>query len=296
MLNAHLIAGVLSGVAVSLFLHPLDVLRTRYQVQDGVVNAVRYRDLLSAVRDTWRSEGLRGFYGGLTPALVGSGASWGLYFYFYESCKRRLREGSSGSPAGLTPVQHAYAAWEGGTLTCLLTNPVWLVKTRMQLQVAQGGAGGSGAVAAQGLQPYTSMGHAFASIVRQEGVWGLYRGIVPALFLTLHGVIQFVTYEALKVRFGEATDATLLSAGVLSKVAAVTLTYPYSTIKARLQQRFAGAPEYRGFLDCAGKTWSNEGFRGFYRGFTTNLIRVAPQSALTLLLYERISAAVQARQ
>ncbi len=289
MLDAHLIAGILSGVATSFLLHPLDVLKVRYQVQDGVVHALRYRSLAGAVRDVHASEGLRGFYRGMAPALVGSGASWGLYFYFYESCKRRLRGGGE-APPPLSALQHAYAAWEGGTITCLFTNPVWLVKTRMQLQTGPPGA----AAAASG--GYASMAHAFASIVRQEGPQGLYRGLAPALLLTLHGVVQFVSYEALKVRLASDSDGALLGAGVLSKVAAVTLTYPYQVTKSRLQQRFEGAPAYTGTLDCMQKTWRREGLRGFYRGFLANLLRVAPQSALTLLLYERIRRAVEQAQ
>jgi solute carrier family 25 folate transporter 32 len=294
MPDPHLVAGVLSGLLTSGLLHPLDVLKTRYQVQDGLVNALRYRSLAGAVRDVLGSEGVRGFYRGMAPALLGSGASWGLYFYFYEACKRRLRAGGGGAP--LSPAQHAYAAWEGGTVTCLFTNPVWLVKTRMQLQTGSGSGGGGGG--------YTSMAHAFASIVRQEGPQGLYRGLAPALLLTLHGVVQFVTYEALKERLsagsggsgGGGGDAgALLGAGVLSKVAAVTLTYPYQVTKARLQQRTAegAAPAYSGLVNCMLVTGRREGLRGFYRGFLANLLRVAPQSALTLLLYERIRGAVE---
>ena len=219
----------------------------------------------------------------MAPALVGSGASWGLYFFFYEACKQRLRDGGSGggggggggAPAALAPLQHAYAAWEAGTVTCLFTNPVWLVKTRMQLQTPGARA------------PYASMAHAFRSILRDEGFLGLYRGLAPALLLTLHGVVQFVVYEALKARGGES-DGAVFSAALVSKVAATTLTYPYQVTKARLQQRFEGAPEYRGLGDCMVKTWRREGWAGFYRGFQANLLRVAPQSALTLVLYERV--------
>ena len=37
-----------------------------------------------------------------------------------------------------TTPQNMYAAWEAGTITCFLTNPIWLVKTRMQLQAGSG--------------------------------------------------------------------------------------------------------------------------------------------------------------
>lgn len=285
MLDSHLLAGVSAGLLTAAALHPLDVLKVKFQVQDGLVHAVRYTSLRSAVADVWAGEGARGFYRGLAPAMWGSGAAWGLYFYFYEACKRRLAGGGE-QPAGrLTPLQLAYAAWEGGTITSLITNPIWLVKTRMQLQ---GGAAGAGAGAPA---PYRSMAHAFTSILRADGPAGLYRGIVPALLLTSHGVVQFVAYEQLKRAEGVGGGAgggaaALFGAGMLSKAAATLLTYPYQVTKSRLQQRFEGAPAYTGFVDVVRKMWAREGVAGFYKGFAANLLRVAPQSAITLVSYE----------
>ena len=283
-LDAHAVAGTAAGLIAAAALHPLDTIKVHFQVQDGVVNAARFTTLRGAVAHIWERDGMRGFYRGVGAACVGSGASWGLYFYFYEAAKRRV----SGPENRPTSLQTAYAAWEGGTLTSLLTNPIWLVKTRMQLQ----GDGGVGKRA-----PYASLGNALASIVREEGVRGLYRGIVPALLLTSHGVVQFTSYEFMKREFaskpGEDDSARLLAFGVSSKAAAAFTTYPYQVIKARVQQRFDGTPEYRGLVDCAQKIMRREGARGFYKGFVANILRVAPQSALTLLAYERIRAAIE---
>lgn len=156
----NLVAGTLAGIATSMILHPIDLVKVRFQVQDGVAVRVRYTSISAAVGSIWREEGLRGFYRGVVPACVGSGLSWGLYFHFYESCKARLlrnqREAasagstsSSSSKDGLSTTQHMYAAWEAGTITCFLTNPVWLIKTRMQLQTGEAAAN-SGAAAATG--------------------------------------------------------------------------------------------------------------------------------------------------
>jgi len=193
---------------------------------------------------------------------------------------------SEAPPSGrLSSPQLAYAAWEAGTITCLLTNPIWLIKTRMQLQ--------TGATRA----PYASALHALTSIFREDGIPGLYRGIVPALFLTLHGVIQFVVYERMKEAAGEqgasASSGTVVSAALVSKVAAATATYPYQVAKSRLQQRFEGKPEYSGLWDCTKKTWIKEGVLGFYKGFLANVLRVAPSSALTLLCYESVRESLE---
>ena len=100
----------------------------------------------------------------------------------------------------------------------LLTNPVWLVKTRLQLQRNEGTR-----------VPYKGILDAFTRIVKEEGWLALYRGILPALFLTSHGAVQFVVYEKLKELRPPSTDAGRSEAlvyGGVSKLAAATATYP----------------------------------------------------------------------
>ena len=42
---------------------------------------VLYRGTLHAFQAVYLAEGWRGFYAGLSPALVGSGIAYGAYFY-----------------------------------------------------------------------------------------------------------------------------------------------------------------------------------------------------------------------
>jgi len=285
--DPNALAGVVAGCATAAALHPLDTLKVRLQVADGVVHAARAATLRGAAAEVWAAEGARGFYRGLAPALVGSGASWGLYFFFYEAAKRRLAGGGGGGdgapPARLSALGHAYAAWEGGTATVLLTNPVWLVKTRMQAEGARGAGGAA---------PYAGLGAALRAILAADGVRGLYRGLAPALLLTSHGVVQFTAYEALK-EAAPGDTARLFAYGAASKALASVVTYPYQVVKARMQQRGAAASEYDTLPATARKIAAREGPRGFYKGFAANVLRVAPQSALTLVVYERVLAAVQ---
>jgi solute carrier family 25 folate transporter 32 len=100
-------------------------------------------------------------------------------------------------------------------------------------------------------------------IWRQEGLTGLYRGLIPSLFGVSHGVVQFVTYEELK-KWRRATTGrdTIqgkegLAAGAISKIIAGVSTYPYTVVKSRLQMRPPpGQPHpYAGVVDVIRKTW-----------------------------------------
>ncbi|XP_073109455.1 uncharacterized protein [Elaeis guineensis] len=188
-------AGAVAGFATVAALHPLDVVRTRFQVSDGRVTILPlYKNTAHAVYTIARTEvngtrrsqlladkslgkGLRGLYAGFYPAVFGSTLSWGLYFFFYSRAKHRYCKGNDGQ---LSPGYHLVSAAEAGALVCLCTNPIWLVKTRLQLQTPQH------------YQPYSGFSDALRTILREEGWRALYKGIGPGLLLFDSATIQIV--------------------------------------------------------------------------------------------------------
>jgi solute carrier family 25 folate transporter 32 len=68
-------------------LYPLELVKTRMQVVGG--ENVVYRSFSKSITSIWRTEGFRGFFQGLSPAVFAASGSWGGYFYFYESSKER---------------------------------------------------------------------------------------------------------------------------------------------------------------------------------------------------------------
>ncbi|KNC25121.1 hypothetical protein FF38_07816 [Lucilia cuprina] len=161
-------------------------------VNDGRTAAVpQYRGLGSAFATIFRQEGFRGLYKGVTPNVWGSGSSWGLYFMFYNTIKTFIQGGNATLPLG--PTMHMIAAAQSGALTLILTNPIWVVKTRLCLQYGAEGKGSE----------YRGMIHALAQIYKEEGIRGLYKGFVPGMLGVSHGAIQFMTYEEMKNCYNE---------------------------------------------------------------------------------------------
>jgi solute carrier family 25 folate transporter 32 len=197
--------------------------------------------------------------------MLGAGLSWGGYFYFYEHAKQRWVNNSSrdGEPLPGALAWMA-ASVEAGTIMVALTNPIWLVKTRLQLQLHQaadqataasasaataskatpGGAAAAAPLAppapalaspgaAPARRPYTGFADAVATIVREEGVLALYKGSIPALLLVSHGAAQFVVYEALKGEFANQKNnaapgtVAVLGMGAAAKIVASVATYPF---------------------------------------------------------------------
>ncbi|GFU58098.1 hypothetical protein NPIL_295721 [Nephila pilipes] len=280
----HLLAGIGGGVTSTIALHPLDLLKIRFAVNDGqLITRPNYQGLGNAVTTIIKEEGIQGLYRGVTPNCWGAGASWGLYFLFYNAIKAWMLE--KRDKKMLEPLSHMLAAAEAGVLTLFLTNPIWVVKTRMCLQYSS----------LSNLPPskhYTGMFDALVKVYRHEGIRGMYKGLVPGMFGVSHGALQFMAYEEMKKSYISYYHLPLndklgtmqyLSFAALSKLFAASVTYPYQVVRARLQDQHK---EYSGVLDVIRKTWRYEGVKGYYKGIVPNLLKVTPATAITFVVYE----------
>lgn len=237
------VSGATAGMVSVLALHPLDVIKTRLQVQDGIDRrAATYRGTVHAFRTVVRSEGALGLYAGLSPAVIGSTLSWAAYFGCYNNAKQRYA--AMFEVEHLPSHLHLLSAAEAGLVVSLATNPIWVAKTRLQLQRREpsrapegGGArtAGGGAAAA----PYRGFVDCITRIARAEGVPGLYRGIAPSLFLVSHGALQFAAYEKLK-RWWTAAAAAGGDDAHRAAVAEEALVKAREALKATLTRVGAG--------------------------------------------------------
>uniref|UniRef100_A0A0E0KIP8 Uncharacterized protein n=1 Tax=Oryza punctata TaxID=4537 RepID=A0A0E0KIP8_ORYPU len=272
-------AGAAAGFATVATLHPLDVVRTRFQVSGarGCSDVPPYRSTAHAVYTIARSEGLRGLYAGFYPAVLGSTVSWVI-----TELNKGTYKGKMISSVQFTILSQLQKQ------VCLFTNPIWLVKTRLQLQTPR-----------HHTSRYSGFSDALRTILKEEGWLALYRGIGPGLLLVTHGAIQFTAYEELRKALIFAknrqtrTDNTscddslnsidYAALGAGSKVTAILLTYPY-------QQRPGsdGTPKYTDSWHVMKETARHEGVRGFYRGITSNLLKNLPAASLTFVVYENV--------
>ncbi|OWA53510.1 Mitochondrial folate transporter/carrier [Hypsibius exemplaris] len=292
----HLLAGISGGVVSTLILHPLDLIKVRFAVNDGTSphSAVVSKGLRYAFAHTYREGGLRALYQGVTPNCVGAGTSWGVYFLLYNVTKNWMSQGPNGVVESLGPAQHMLAAANAGALTLLVTNPIWVVKTRLCLQYEKADLPAH--------KQYRGMMDCFYKIYKFEGIRGLYKGLIPGMFGVSHGALQFMAYEELKKRAtkykGVDPDTKLgtveyLGYAAISKLFAATATYPYQVVRARLQDQHKN---YTGLLDVVMRTWRREGLKGFFKGMVPNVLRITPASALTITVYEKLRLFLKQRR
>ncbi|XP_003387458.1 PREDICTED: mitochondrial folate transporter/carrier-like [Amphimedon queenslandica] len=282
----HLVAGLCGGVASTLVTHPFDLIKLRFAVQDGAVTDQRpkYQGLTHAFRTIYRQDGILGLYRGSSANVVGAGLSWGFYFFFYNAFKFQAQDGNL--KRQLSPLMHMLLASCAGVLTLSLTNPIWVIKTRLCLPDTE---------SVPSHMRYKGLRDGLWKLYKYEGIRGLYKGYIPGLVGTSHGTIQFVVYEELKKTYcnyqsipitAQLGPLTYIAMAATSKAVAASVTYPYQVIRARLQDQ---EQKYSGVISTIKRTWRNEGYKGFYKGLKPNLIKVVPATCITFVVYEYMS-------
>ena len=119
------------GFVTTVVLHPLDLVKTRLQVYT-VKDYNFLKNFAVVIKSTYKESGLRAFYQGISPAVLGSVMSWSIYFGVYENAKNRYRRRLGVSQ--LNGFYNMISSLEAGVIGSTITCPVWFLKTRLQLQ------------------------------------------------------------------------------------------------------------------------------------------------------------------
>ncbi|EJD54127.1 mitochondrial FAD carrier protein [Auricularia subglabra TFB-10046 SS5] len=289
----HAFAGIGAGTVAVLCMQPLDLLKVKFQVSTDKPQGGLGRAIYASLRDIHARQGVRGLYRGVGANIAGNASSWGFYFLFYTMLKKRAQDAQPDKR--LSSGAFLLASAQASAVTAVMTNPIWVVKVRMFT------------TAPDAPLAYRGLWHGLSSVYRAEGVPGLYRGTLLALVGVSNGAIQFMAYEQMKRFALEAKRARYERAGRewnvasdrlsntmytvmsgVSKLGALSLTYPYQVVRSRIQNN-ATAHLYPNIRQAVARTWREEGPRGFYRGLATNLVRVLPGTCVTFVVYENIA-------
>lgn len=275
--------------------YPLITLSTRAQVEASRSSGAD-ASLLAATRAIIKREGIQGLYAGLDSALFGISVTNFVYYYWYEWTraffeKAAIKAGRASKK--LTTIESMLAGAVAGGATVLITNPIWVVNTRMTTRKEDAEKGD---VEGQQKKKKPSTLKTLISLIKDEGPASLFAGVMPALVLVINPILQYTIFEQLK-NFVEKTrrvgprDAFLM--GALGKLLATTITYPYITIKSRAHVTAKG--EGKGMWTTLRQIVDQEGWSGLYGGVvpkvTQSVLTAAFLFAFKDVLYEMMVTA-----
>ncbi|EMF08219.1 mitochondrial carrier [Sphaerulina musiva SO2202] len=318
---AHFIAGGAGGMTAATLTSPLDVLKTRlqstfYQSELAARRAAKGippPSQMNLLRAAWlhisetgailaaipKVEGGKALFKGLGPNLVGVVPARAINFWAYGNGKRfyanQFFHGQDVAGA------HLMAAATAGIITGTATNPIWLVKTRLQLDKEH--AKGSGG------RTYQNAWDCVVKTVRHEGIRGLYRGLTASYLGVSESTLQWMLYEQAKKSLGRrhddlvrsgrtpnAWDQTVEWTGKLTaaggaKFVAALITYPHEVVRTRLRQApvdASGRVKYTGLWSCFTTVFKEEGMASLYGGLVPHMFRVVPSAAIMFGVYEGV--------
>lgn len=285
----QLLAGGVAGAFSKTCTAPLSRLTILFQVQ-GMHSDVALLSKPSMWREALRivnEEGFRAFWKGNLVTIAHRLPYSSVNFYAYERYISILKSipglDGHGGNACADILVHFMGGGLSGITAASATYPLDLVRTRLAAQ--------RNAIYYQGIW------HAVRTICRDEGFFGLYKG----LGATLLGVgpsiaISFSVYETLRSywrsqRPNDSTVVVSLACGSLSGIASSTATFPLDLVRRRMQlEGVAGrARVYNtGLLGTFRYIIRAEGLRGLYRGIMPEYYKVVPGVGIVFMTYETL--------
>ncbi|ONI07103.1 hypothetical protein PRUPE_5G100200 [Prunus persica] len=266
----HAFAGALSGIVVSVCLHPVDTIKT-------VVQSCRaeQKSLCYIGKSIVSDRGLTGLYRGIATNIASSAPISAVYTFTYESVK--------GALLPLFPKEYySFAHCMAGGCASIATSFIFTPSERIKQQMQVG-------------SHYNNCWNALVGIVRNGGLPSLYAGWGAVLCRNVpHSIVKFYTYESLKQFMLSPNEAsvhpttlqTLVCGGLAGSTAAL-LTTPFDVVKTRLQTQIPGSmSQYNSVIHALQEIGKNEGLKGLYRGLTPRLVMYMSQGALFFASYE----------
>lgn len=276
--------GSIAGCIGATVVYPIDLVKTRMQAQK---HKALYDNSLDCFRKIIQKEGFRGLYSGLAAQLVGVAPEKAIKLTVNDL----VRKIGTDEKGAITMPWEIAAGMLAGACQVIFTNPLEIVKIRLQMQGGQGKDLKPGEIPKKRLSA--------AQIIRQLGLKGLYKGATACLLRDVpFSAIYFPTYANIKYHLFnyDPHDPNkkhllllwqLLLSGAMAGAPLAFFTTPADVIKTRLQvEAKQGEIRYRGIMHAFTTILRDEGPLAFFKGSLARVFRLSPQFGFTLASYE----------
>lgn len=283
----HLWAGVVAAMVSRTFVAPLERLKLEYIVRG------EQKNLFELIKTIAASQGLRGFWKGNFVNILRTAPFKSINFYAYDTYRKQLLRLSGNKET--TNFERFLAGAAAGITATVLCIPMDTIRTVM---VAPGGEALGGLIGA------------FRHMIRTEGFFSLYKGLVPSIIsMAPSGAVFYGVYDILKAAYlrspegkrrlrnmkqkGDKLNALeqlelgpirTLIYGAIAGAYAEAATYPFEVVRRQLQLQVR-ATKMSALQTCV-KIVEQGGIPALYTGLIPSLLQVLPSAAISYLVYE----------
>ncbi|KAJ6118878.1 Mitochondrial substrate/solute carrier [Penicillium samsonianum] len=239
------------GAAIfNVVVYPINVIVARLQTQkrksssssersdDDEKDDEEYTSVVDAARKIYAQQGVAGFYPGLAQDTWKTVADSFLFFLAYSAIRQKriiahvgVERAAKSKNIVLPIIDELAVGILAGSFVKLFTTPLSNIVARKQISAARKGGNGTN----------LSTSDIAARIRAEKGILGFWSGYSATLILTLNPSLTFFLNEFLKrtllprSKRDKPPPALTFLLAALSKVAASSITYPFSLAKTRAQ-------------------------------------------------------------
>ena len=302
---------------------PFDLVKVRMQSLP-----LKYTSTLQTFHLTVREDGFTGLYRGMMAPIASQVFINALVFASESTTIKYLEPHLQPGEVSTSRANHFLAGMVGGAAQCIVLVPTDVIKCRMQVDSGRSrasalsaapssssGVGGSGSSQATTLRQFTGSLDCAQKIFAQEGIRGMYKGLMVTALRELPSIgCYFTVYKYMREKLDKAFGAgwgvtSTIFAGGIAGCASWTVVYPLDVIKTNIQTATLKTPTHEalekaaagstsvghtkaaqplGLTGTATRLYRQGGPGAFFRGLAPTLLRAFPVNGITFLVYERL--------
>ncbi|XP_049900520.1 mitoferrin-2-like isoform X1 [Epinephelus moara] len=304
--STHMLAGAVAGIMEHCLMYPIDCVKTRMQSLHPEPGA-RYRNVMDALRQIVRTEGVWRPIRGVNVLAVGAGPAHALYFACYEKIKFSLSDAIH--PGANSHFANGLAGCMATVLHDATMNPAEVVKQRMQMFNS----------------PYRGVIDCVRSLWRTDGPAAFYRSYTTQLTMNVpFQALHFITYEYLQELLNphrQYNPSSHVVSGALAGALAAAATTPLDVCKTLLNTQEAqaihviqaeaataagavgaatasasGSRHITGLGEAFRTVYRMGGMPAFFKGVQARVIYQMPSTAISWSVYEFFKYIITKRQ
>lgn len=285
--KSNFLYGNMAGIITGFLLQPLEVIKMNMILIPKDLMDVKIGVPKNKKRSIWvntkiscnyiyKEEGVKGFYRGLTPALLKATFTSGIYFSIMRKIEYYLKHVNNNyNFIGDNNVYFISSA-VARSMSSFIINPITLIKTRAEVI---------------GNKEFESVFKGIVSIYKKEGFRAYFNGGFAIIIRDFpFGGIFNLVYEYLNKRTESLNTNNYIYFinGLIAGTVATIMTQPLEIVRAQLQyeKKLHHNHKYGKIIGVLYDIYSAEGIRGFEKGILPRLMRKPIANALTFYIYE----------